>query len=203
MAPRALLGGPNFLAGLHLLSSLLLGAASAAWRWASERLVPLEGARAARRSRSRGRYSWGEERVACAHGELSLGGMSEAGPGQGAALSRACGRAAANANKNPNWLFEAQNHAKTADCVLERRREAALEVYGAINLVFLGQFCAFHVASETRPPEPHRSNRDDCAAPRTSSSRTETPVTLRRPPATPKQLLPRALAVAVEQIIRR
>ena len=32
--------------------------------------------------------------------------MSEAGPGQGAALSRACGRAAANAIKNPNWLLK-------------------------------------------------------------------------------------------------
>ena len=86
-----------------------------------------EGARAARRSRSRGRYSWGEERVACAHGELSLGGMSEAGPGQGAALSRACGRAAANAVKNPNWLFETQNHARTDDCVLETHQKAVLD----------------------------------------------------------------------------
>ena len=59
--------------------------------------------------------------------------MSEAGPGQGAALSRGCGRAAANVIKNPNWLFETQNHAKTADCVLERRREAALDAYGEIN----------------------------------------------------------------------
>ena len=76
-----------------------------------------------------GRYSWGEERVACAHGELSLGGMSEAGPGQGAALSRACGRAAANAIKNPNWLFEAQNHARTDDCVLETHRKAVLDAF--------------------------------------------------------------------------
>ena len=74
-----------------------------------------------------GRYSWGEERVACAHGELSLGGMSEAGPGQGAALSRACGRAAANAIKNPNWLFEAQNHARTDDCVLETHQNDVLD----------------------------------------------------------------------------
>ena len=87
-----------------------------------------EGARAARRSRSRGRYSWGEERVACAHGELSLGGMSEAGPGQGAALSRACGRAAANVIKNPNWLFEAQNHSRADDCVLETHQKAVLDV---------------------------------------------------------------------------
>ena len=101
MAPRALLGGPNFLAGLHLPLSVLLGVASTAWRRAVEELVPLRELESSV-ALAAARYSWGEERVACAHGELSLGGMSEAGPGQGAALSRGCGRAAANAIKNPN-----------------------------------------------------------------------------------------------------
>ena len=71
------LGGPNFLAGLHLPLSLLLGGASTAWRWASERLVPFEGARATRGSKPgcsrRGRYSWGEGSVACAHDDGELG----------------------------------------------------------------------------------------------------------------------------------
>ena len=82
-----------------------------------------------------------ETSVACAYGELGRDPRRGAAPE--APLFRACGRAAANAIKNPNWLFETQNHAKTADCVLERRREAALDAYGEINLVFLGQFCAF------------------------------------------------------------
>ena len=96
-------------------------------QWGRQATCVLETARAARRSRSRGRYSWGEERIACAPRYLSLGGMSEAGPGQGAALSRACGRAAANAIKNPNWLFETQNHARTDDCVLETHQKALLD----------------------------------------------------------------------------
>jgi len=39
-------------------------------QWGRRATCVLETARAARRSRSRGRYSWGEERIACAHGEL-------------------------------------------------------------------------------------------------------------------------------------
>ena len=71
MAPRALLGGPNFLAGLHLLSSLLRGAASTAWRWAIDRLLPLRELESSV-ALAAGRCSWapGRGSVACAHGEL-------------------------------------------------------------------------------------------------------------------------------------
>ena len=128
MAPRALLGGPNFLAGLHLPLSLLLGVASTAWRWAIERLLPLRELESSV-ALAAGRCSWapGRGSVACAHGELSLGGMSEAGPGQGAALSRACGRrAAANAIKT-RIGFETQNHGRTSHCVLETHQKAVLD----------------------------------------------------------------------------
>ena len=44
-----------------------------------------------------------------------------------AALSRACGRAAANANQKPELAFETQNHARTDDCVLEAHQKAVLD----------------------------------------------------------------------------
>ena len=87
--------------------------------------------RSASARRSRPVETPAETSVACAYGELGRDPRRGAAPE--APLFRACGRAAANAIKNPNWLFEAQNHAKTADCVLERRREAALDAYGEIN----------------------------------------------------------------------
>ena len=69
---RAPLGGPNFLAGLHLPLSLLLGVASTAWRWAiGEILVPLRELESSV-ALAAGRCSWapGRGSVACAHGEL-------------------------------------------------------------------------------------------------------------------------------------
>ena len=80
LAPRALLGGPNFLAGLHLPLSVLLGVASTAWQWAIDRLLPLRELESSV-ALAAGRYSWGEERVAYAHGELGKDAEGGGAPG--------------------------------------------------------------------------------------------------------------------------
>ena len=148
-----------------------------------------------------GRDSWGSER------RLRSRGAWEGYPGRcasqgGSAPELVCPRRGATIAKTRIEKFSQKDGLDPSLRPGEASRGCAGRLR-RINLVFLGPFLRFHVASETRPPEPHRSNRDDCAAPRTSASRTETPVTLRRPPATPKQLLPVALVLAVEQIKRR
>ena len=106
LAPRALLGGPNFLAGLHLLLSFLFGVASTAWRWAIDLLVPLEGAREFRGARGGSLLLDSEEEsVACAHGELGRDTRGGA-PRQRHLSPELVAAAPRNAIKNPNWFLK-------------------------------------------------------------------------------------------------
>ena len=97
----------------------------------------------------------------------SLGGISGSMRQPGWLCPRACVSAPRRDHpQKPELKNSVRRTAWTPHCVLERRREAALEAYGAINPTMEQHICSGNQAGETRALEPHRSYRVHCARPK-------------------------------------